>query len=88
MRVTINNINKALVEAGLQCEIVKGDGYFWFDGPAVEQCHSTSVATCHLTAYSVDQWVAEAANLASESSRSIDMMSDMKFHSLTASVLL
>jgi len=30
-RVTIKMINQALCRAGLPTEIVKGNGYFWFD---------------------------------------------------------
>lgn len=31
-RLTIANVNKALRAAGFDAELVRGDGYFWFDG--------------------------------------------------------
>lgn len=57
MRVTINNINKAIEKYGY--EIVRGYGYFYFwplsdDIPLL---YDSSVYTCHLTIMNVDEWV-------------------------------
>lgn len=67
MRVTINNVNAALRSAGIDAELVRGDGYFWFDGPDVERAYTSSVMTAHLTSMSVEEWVARGREFAEES---------------------
>lgn len=53
-RVTINNVNNALKAAGIDGEIVKGDGYFYFTGPSFEDCRcETGVYTARLGDMSV-----------------------------------
>lgn len=64
MRVTINNINKALkLRTGLDVKIWRGEGYFYFYsdddkvGLMIAGFESASVYTCQLGIQSVDEWV-------------------------------
>lgn len=60
-RVTINAINKAIAEAGLDCEIVKGSGYFYFQGKSVECAKEQGVyGVYRLSDISIEEWVKEA----------------------------
>jgi hypothetical protein len=64
MRATINKVNAA-VRAKLGTDnigLVKGNGYFYFDGIGLSWYRS-SVYTCHLTDLTVEQWVAEAESM-------------------------
>lgn len=65
MRVTINRINAALQEAGLDgVEIVRGRGYFYFAGGDTGSWPSSSEYVFHLSNYSVQEWVGIALKLA------------------------
>lgn len=60
-RVTIKSINMALADAGIDCEIVKGRGYFYFTGNAVDLAREQGVyGITRLNGYSIEQWVAVA----------------------------
>lgn len=60
-RVTINAINKALEEAGLDCQINKGDGYFYFTGSSVDLAMEQGVyGVYRLGDLSIEQWVEQA----------------------------
>jgi len=59
MRVTMNNINKAIKAAGHDEQIFKGRGYFYFVEGESSNWPATMVMTCHLTDLTVDQWVRE-----------------------------
>jgi hypothetical protein len=48
-RLTILNVNKAIVALGIKAELVKGEGYFYFIGDDVDACLSTSVYVYRLT---------------------------------------
>ena len=56
MRVTINNINKAIADLGF--EIVKGDGYFYFFPLTIEtpELWNSMVCTMFLTDHTVDEY--------------------------------
>ena len=56
MRVTINNINKAIEDLGY--ELVKGEGYFYFWSIEIDtpELYESGVYTMQLTALSVDDW--------------------------------
>ena len=61
MRITINNINKALEAAGIKGELVKGEGYFYFFGESFDGCVEQGVyGVFRLTDLSVERWVQEA----------------------------
>jgi hypothetical protein len=76
MRITINNINKALADAGINAELIKGKGYFYFFGDDVDTCNTTSVYVYRLTSFTIDQWVREATNLKAEHERSRSFLLD------------
>lgn len=71
MRVTISAINKSLAAAGIDAEIHRGDGYFYFSGPPVDLAQEQGVyGVTRLSELSVSAWVDQArqkSNLQSES---------------------
>ena len=67
MRLTFARVNAALKAAGIDAELVQGDGYLYFAGPAVEFASSTSVAVCRLNHLSIESWLYEARTIAAES---------------------
>jgi hypothetical protein len=57
MRITMNNINREAAELGY--ELVRGEGYFYFwplDDDH-ELLWDSSIYTCHLTSYPVEDWI-------------------------------
>ena len=54
-RLTIKSVNAAIAAKGIKAEIVKGNGYYWFDG-AVN-------ALNHLT---LEQWMEELATIVAD----------------------
>lgn len=58
-RVTLNNVNRALKAAGLDYELVRGNGYFYFwplsDG--TPELENECVMTLWLKDDTVDGWV-------------------------------
>jgi hypothetical protein len=69
-RVTINSINKALSATGLDCEIVKGYGYFYFCGPAMDQVREEHgvYGVFRLSDLTIEQWVSIASEKISSNS--------------------
>lgn len=67
-RVTLNAINKALAAAGHEERLVKGNGYFYFDGPAL-QWYDHSVMTSWLGTMTTAEWVEERDRLAAADRR-------------------
>jgi hypothetical protein len=68
MRVTLSLVNDALREEGIQGELRRGRGYFYFAGVAFERCHSTSVYVYHLGAFTVNGWLHAAKRMVEEAS--------------------
>lgn len=61
MRTTITAINKALAAAGIDAELVKGRGYFYFVGSDMDYAEEQGVyGVFRLSDLSVTQWVEEA----------------------------
>lgn len=61
MRVTLTAINKAIKDAGLNCELVKGYGYFYIQGPDADCAQEQGVYGVRLLSdLSIDRWVEEA----------------------------
>lgn len=61
MRTTLAAVNKALAAAGIDAELVKGRGYFYFAGSAVDCAKEQGVyGVFRLSDLSVTQWVEEA----------------------------
>ena len=58
-RRTLNTVNKAINFAGLNAELVKGEGYFYFVGSQVDTGKG-GVYVNALNELSVEEWVEEA----------------------------
>lgn len=60
-RVTIKQVNEALKAEGIDAEIVRGDGYFYFFGPSMDLANEQGVyGVVRLSDMSVERWVQEA----------------------------
>ena len=61
MRTTLAAVNKALAAAGIDAELVKGRGYFYFAGSDMDYAEEQGVyGVFRLSDLSVSQWVEEA----------------------------
>lgn len=61
MAISTKIINQALKKAGIDAEIVKGDGYYYFFGKDVEHAREQGVYdVCYLNQLTVEQWVSRA----------------------------
>lgn len=61
MRTTLAAVNKALASAGIDAELVKGRGYFYFVGSDMDYAEEQGVyGVFRLSDLSVTQWVEEA----------------------------
>ena len=61
MRVTLKQINEALKAEGIDAEIHRGEGYFYFSGPAMDLAHEQGVyGVARLSDLPVERWVQEA----------------------------
>lgn len=65
--LTLKQINDAIRDRGISAVLMKGNGYFYFSGPAVELAPSTSVWTYLLNDLTLDQWLSELDRIVSES---------------------
>lgn len=54
---TVDQVNHALKAAGIDAEIVRGNGYLYFTGPGLESWFTTSVPVCYLSQKKVAGWV-------------------------------
>lgn len=66
---TIASVNRALKKAGIDAELVKGKGYFWFDGDEASGFYSNSVSVFRVNQLTDDQWVKEYHTLKEDSLR-------------------
>jgi len=57
---TIPAVNKALRAAGIDGELVKGRGYFYFKGNDLPVAYTESVYVNRVDRMSIEQWVEEA----------------------------
>lgn len=62
-RLTLKAINAALEAAGHPERLVKGDGYFYFTEGETEIWPVTMVCLYRLTSLTLEQWLAEHAEL-------------------------
>ena len=70
MRVTIKRVNEALRSAGLDVEIVKGRGYWYFAGEMASHWAEQGVyGVGSLQGLTVEQWVGEAVRREREEHR-------------------
>jgi hypothetical protein len=54
--LTLKGVNAELKRRGYAEELVRGEGYFWFDGPTLWP--RTAVYVYRLNHLTLDQWVA------------------------------
>lgn len=60
-RVTLKQVNAALKAEGIDAELVRGQGYFYFTGKAMDVASEQGVyGVSRLGELSVERWVAEA----------------------------
>lgn len=57
--LTLKKVNKVIKERGIDAELVKDDGYFYFWGLSVEKCKSTSVYCHTLNQLTLEQWMVD-----------------------------
>lgn len=62
----LRTINKAIASKGIAVELVKGDGYFYFVGEAVENADTSSVMVFRLNDLTLDQWMEELDSIIAE----------------------
>lgn len=65
--LTLGKINEAIYIRGIDAVLMRGRGYFYFSGPAVELASSTSVWVYLLNDLTLSQWMAELDRIMSES---------------------
>lgn len=60
-RITLKRVNAALKAEGIDAELVRGEGYFYFTGKAMDTVQEQGVyGVYRLGELSVERWVAEA----------------------------
>lgn len=61
MKVTLKAVNQAIKNAGLDCELVKGAGYFYVQGPDADCAQEQGIYGVRLLSdLSIERWVEEA----------------------------
>jgi hypothetical protein len=55
--VTLKQINRALKNKGYEVELIKGEGYFYFEGRDADNLTSQGVYIPRLSDQSVEEWV-------------------------------
>lgn len=60
--LTLKAVNKEIKKLVLDCELVKGSGYYYFCGSAVEIAKDTSVHVNTLNQLTLDEWIEELRN--------------------------
>lgn len=66
-RVTLAAVNVALAAKNIDGELLKGNGYFYFWGPAFDRCSTASVFVTSLNQLTLEQWMSEANHFIEES---------------------
>ena len=61
--LTLKSVNKALAAEGLNLELHKGAGYFYFTGPDSERAECASVFTYRLNDQPLETWVRDARSV-------------------------
>lgn len=60
-RVTINNVNKALQDTGIDAIIVRGKDYYYFVGEDIScECEAGVYCGPQISNLSIEEWVEEA----------------------------
>lgn len=64
--ITLKQINTTLERIGAQERLVRGNGYFYFQGGDSESWYSSSVMVNTLNQLTIEQWILERNNLAND----------------------
>ena len=63
-RATIPAINKAIAALGIEAELIRAKGYFYFTGPSVETCSRQGVyGVTRVGDLTVEQWLGELKDI-------------------------
>lgn len=74
----VNHVNNYFKQHGLgQYKIVRGKGYFYFDGPGTETWHSSSVYVYNINQLSLEQWLNALRDMIKSESDSDNETKDM-----------
>ena len=65
--LTLNSVNKKIKSLGIDAELAKEDGYFYFYGKSVERCYSTSIYVHRLNQLTMEQWLDHLNDFVEES---------------------
>jgi hypothetical protein len=68
-KLQLKTVNKELKAQGLDCQLFKGEGYYYFSGPDVEFASGTAVYVNRLNEMALFQWINQARDFADESDR-------------------
>jgi hypothetical protein len=63
MGVTLKSVNKGLADSGTKAELVKGAGYFIFQGGETEDWIDRTVAVATINSLTLEQWLGEYKRL-------------------------
>lgn len=67
--IQLTTVNTEIAKRGISAELVKGEGYFYFIGDAVEHADTSSVYVNSLNELSLDRWMEELADFVAESGK-------------------
>jgi hypothetical protein len=59
----VADVNKVIRAAGIDAQLVKGSGYFYFTGAAVEGAFTTSVNVYLLADLTLEEWMKELVEI-------------------------
>lgn len=57
--ITLKKVNEALKQLGESAELVRGEGYFYFEGEDTLLMQQTGVYVYRLNELTLDQWISE-----------------------------
>lgn len=58
--MNIRTVNKAIAEAGIRAQLVRGTGYYYFVGDDVSVTRATGVYVYRLNELTLEEWLEEA----------------------------
>lgn len=68
-RLRKRDVNRKIRQRGIDAELVRGQGYYYFVGPDVEGASSTSVMVFALNHLSLEQWMSELDAIIEDANR-------------------
>jgi hypothetical protein len=55
--LTLKKVNKEIKARGIDAELARANGYFYFFGVSVERCYSTMIYCNSLNRLTLEQWM-------------------------------